>query len=165
MHIVRSGFAALDRREWELETAILFWAMIVGACAYAVALGGWEGRWTAGIFVMASLASFTANKWFLIYWNNTNVALFLVDCLTFGALYLVAARSRHWWPVWVVAFQLNSVASHLATLVSTDFSILVYKNYGGLWAIPCLLVMVVGIFRDRDWAFRRTMPEAPRRAF
>ncbi len=138
-----------------METTILFWTMIIGACAYAVILGGWEGRYTAATFVLASFASYSVNRWFyFIYWNKTNVAMFLVDLVTFIALYFMAARSKHWWPVWVVAFQLNTVASHLATLVSTDFSAAVYKNYGGLWAIPCALVMVIGIFRDRMGRFR-----------
>jgi hypothetical protein len=132
-----------------LETTILFWTMITGACAYAIMLGGWEGRWTAGIFVTASALSYSVNRWFHLHWHKTNISMFLVDFLTLLAFYIIAAKSRHWWPVWVVAFQLNTVASHLATMISPDFSIAVYKGYGGLWAIPCALVMVYGIWRDR----------------
>jgi hypothetical protein len=133
-----------------LETTILFWTMIVGACAYAVALGGWEGKWTAGIFVLASAASYAVNRWLHIFWHKTYLSMFLVDFLAMLAFYVIAAKSRHWWPVWVVAFQLNTVASHLATMISPDFSNAVYRGYGGLWAIPCALVMVYGIWRDRS---------------
>ena len=128
--------------------------MIIGACVYAIALGGWEGRWTATVFIAGSFGSYIVNRWLHLVWGKTNVSMFLLDFAMFAALYLVAARSRHWWPVWVVAFQLNTVASHLATVVSSDFSVAVYKNYGGLWAIPCALVMVIGIFRDRMGKFR-----------
>ena len=134
-----------------METTILFWMMIVGACAYAVILGGWEGRWTAGIFVGASLASLVALKVVHIHWHKTNMTMMGVDLATLIALYVVAAKSRHWWPVWVVAFQLNAVASHFAALISQDFSVSVYRNYTGLWAVPCALVMIIGIFRDRFW--------------
>jgi hypothetical protein len=128
--------------------------MIVGACAYAVILGGWEGRWTAGIFVGASLLSLVALKLVHIHWHKTNMTMLGVDMATLIALYVVAAKSRHWWPVWVVAFQLNAVASHLAALISQDFSVSVYRNYTGLWAVPCALVMIIGIFRDRFWKVR-----------
>jgi hypothetical protein len=138
-------------------TAVLFWMMIIGACAYAIILGGWEGRCTAAIFILASLASYGVNRWFHIHWHRTNISMFLVDFLTFVALYGVAAKSRHWWPVWVGAFQLNTVAAHLATITSPDFAMGVYKGYEGLWAIPCALVMVIGIFRDRMGKDRREL--------
>jgi hypothetical protein len=51
----------------------------------------------------------------------------------------------------VAAFQLNSVVAHLATLADPAFSAIVYQGYEGLWAIPLLLVMVLGIHRDRGW--------------
>jgi len=139
-----------------LET-ILFWAMILGACAYAMLLGGWEGRCTASIFIVASVASLGALQWIHIHWHKTNITMFLVDFITLVALYAVAAKSRHWWPVWVVAFQLNAVASHIAAMISPEFSVSVYRNYVGLWAIPCALVMVVGIFRDRVWTVRHDL--------
>lgn len=137
-----------------METTILFWTMIAGACAYAVVLGGWEGRWTAGIFIAASVASYAVNRWLYVFWHKTNLSMFFVDVVALLAFYLIAARSRHWWPLWVVAFQLNTVASHLATMISPDFSNAVYRGYGGLWAIPCLLVMVYGIWRDRTGRHR-----------
>lgn len=138
---------------WTMTT-ILFWMMIAAACGYAIILGGWEGRCTAAIFILASLASYVVNRWLHIRWHKTDMAMFTVDVVTLIVLYLVAAKSKHWWPVWVVAFQLNTVASHLATMISPNFSMGVYKGYGGLWAIPCVFVMVIGIFRDRLWKVR-----------
>lgn len=137
-----------------MQPTILFWVMILGACVYAIALGGWEGRWTAAIFILASVASLVALQVVHIHWHKTNITMFGIDVVTLIALYAVAAKSRHWWPVWVVAFQLNAVASHIAALISPDFSSGVYRSYVGLWAIPCALVMVVGIFRDRVWKLR-----------
>lgn len=137
-----------------MEIAILFWTMMLAACGYAVLLGGWEGKSTAGIFVVASIATILANRWFDIHWHQTNMAVFGIDLATFAGIYLVAARSRRWWPLWVAAFQLNAVAAHIATLISPEFSNLVYQGYEGLWAIPCALAMVVGIFRDRLWKYR-----------
>ncbi len=88
------------------------------------------------IFIAASAASYSVNRWIHVFWHKTNLSMFLVDTVTLVAFYLVAARSRHWWPLWVVAFQLNAVASHLATMISPDFSNAVYRGYGGLLGDP-----------------------------
>lgn len=139
--------------------AILFWSLCLGACAYAFLLGGWEGRWTTVIIILASIATLAANLWFRHRsghsWHDaTNEVVLAIDLLTFLAMYLIAARSEHWWPIWVAAFQLNSVVAHLATIISPAFSAIVYQGYEGLWAIPGQLVMVLGIYRDRGWKNR-----------
>lgn len=136
--------------------AILFWSLCLGACAYAFFLGGWEGRWTTIIVLLASVATMLANEWIRSYWHDqfwvsTNAAVLLVDFLTFLAMFAIAAKSEKWWTVWVAAFQLNSVVAHFATIVDPAFSAIIYQGYEGMWAIPLLFFMVLGIYRDRGW--------------
>jgi hypothetical protein len=134
--------------------AILFWTMVAASCGYALVFGGWEGRVTTGTIILASIATAFANKGLDLHWHSTNVGVFIVDIATLVAMYLVAARSRRWWPLWVAAFQLNSVAAHVATVISPHFSNLVYQGMESLWAMPGQAVMVLGIFRDRLGKFR-----------
>jgi hypothetical protein len=134
--------------------AILFWTMLAASCGYAVVFGGWEGRCMTAIILLASIATGLSNKWLDIHWYETNIGVFVVDLATLAAMYAVAARSRRWWPLWVVAFQLNSVAAHVATVISPNFSALVYLGMESLWALPGQLVMVLGIFRDRLGKYR-----------
>lgn len=136
--------------------AILFWSLSLSTCAYAFLLGGWEGRWTTLTIICASLATWAANHWlrtyaFDLFWANTNLAVLAIDLLAFASMYVVAARSGRWWPIWVAAFQLNSVVAHFATVIDPAFSALVYQGYEGLWAIPGQFVMILGIYRDREW--------------
>jgi hypothetical protein len=131
--------------------AILFWFLCIGGCAYALALGRWEGRWMTLIILMATLATMQLETLFDLHWRETNKVVLGIDLATFLAMYAVAARSRLWWPIWVAAFQLNSVVAHFATVLSPRFSALVYHGYEGMWAIPLLLFMVIGIHRDRGW--------------
>jgi hypothetical protein len=137
-----------------MEIAILFWAMMLAAGSYSVALGGWEGRTTMGLFVLAALATIASNRWLVLNWQETNLTVCLIDTATFVATYLIAVKSRRWWPIWVAAFQLNSVAAHVATMISPDFSNFVYQGYASLWALPSMLIMVFGIFRDRLGKYR-----------
>jgi hypothetical protein len=134
--------------------AILFWSMSLSACVYALLLGGWEGRWTTLIIILASLATLLANHlmrsyWSHLFWVDTNLAVLAIDLVTFLAMYVIAAKSMRWWPIWVAAFQLNSVVAHVATTVDPAFSAIVYQGYEGMWAIPGQLVMIFGIYRDR----------------
>ncbi len=134
--------------------AILFWLLCLASCGYAVALGGWEGRWTTVIVIVATLATMASNRVLDVHWYTTNELMLLVDFATFVGVYIVAARSERWWPIWFAAFQLNTVAAHIATIFSPEFSARVYHGYEGVWAIPCLLIMVFGIYRDRMWGYR-----------
>ena len=136
--------------------AILFWSLCLGACAYALLLGGWEGRATTLIVLLASLATMAVNRWTSLhhrddFWASTNQLVMMVDLATFLAMYAVASLSDRWWPVWVAAFQFNSVVAHIATIIDPAFSALLYQGYEGLWAIPLLFVMALGIHRDRGW--------------
>ena len=131
--------------------AILFWSMCIGACIYAFALGGWEGRVTTVIVLLATLSTMFLEKLLDLHWYETNEVVLAIDLAAFLAMYALAAKSRLWWPIWVAAFQLNSVAAHFATVISPEFSALVYHGYEGMWAIPGQLFMVLGIHRDRGW--------------
>lgn len=129
--------------------AILFWTMAIASCGYAAILGGWEGKWTTAIIAFASVATLAADQGLQLHWHSTNMFVFTVDLLAFVGMYLIAAKSKRWWPLWVAAFQLNSIAAHIATIISPEFSALVYHGFEGLWALPGQMIMVFGIFRDR----------------
>jgi hypothetical protein len=131
--------------------AILFWSMCIGACTYALLLGGWEGRVTTAVVLSATLATMFLERLLDLHWHETNQIVLAIDLAAFLVMYVVAAKSRQWWPIWVAAFQLNSVVAHFATLITPEFSALVYHGYEGLWAIPGQLIMVLGIHRDRGW--------------
>ncbi len=113
---------------------ILFWLMTLSACSYAAILGGWEGKWTTALILSATAGTFVSETVVRLAWHSTNSLVFLVDVALFVGMYLVAVKSRRWWPLWVAAFQLNSIAAHLATVLSPTFSAAVYNGFEGIWA-------------------------------
>ncbi len=134
--------------------AILFWLMTLSACSYAAILGGWEGKWTTALILSATSGTFLSETVVDLNWQQTNSMVFVVDVVMFVGMYVVAAKSRRWWPLWVAAFQLNSIAAHLATVLSPSFSSAVYNGFEGLWAFPGQILMVYGIWRDRIGQYR-----------
>jgi hypothetical protein len=137
-----------------VEIAILFWVTMVASCGYAVLRGGREGRWMTAILTLAALATIACNAWFDTQWHQISLAGLIINLATLLAMYLLAARSWRWWPLWVAAFQFNSVLAQIALSFSPRFLPLVAQGYEGLWAVPGLLIMAMGIFRDRVWKVR-----------
>ena len=109
--------------------AILFWVMTLSACGYAAFLGGWEGKWTTALIVSATFGTFISEAVINLNWRQTNSLVFAVDLAMLVGMYVIAVKSRRWWPLWVAAFQLNSVAAHLATVLSPAFSAAVYNGF------------------------------------
>ncbi len=126
---------------------LLFWFLALICCFYAAVAGGRDGKWATAIIILASILTVPAT--FLAHWGQTQIPVMVVDTAVLIAMYVLALRSRAYWPIWMTAFQLVSVTTHFATLVSPSFTPAIYQAMESLWAIPGLLTMVVGISLDR----------------
>jgi hypothetical protein len=57
--------------------------------------------------------------------------------------------SRRYWPIWMTGFHLVAVASHISTLIAPGFTPEIYRALAGVWAIPILLSLLLGVELDR----------------
>ena len=57
----------------------------------------------------------------------------------------------------ITAFQLLTVATHLATILAPDYLPKIYSAIATFWAVPLLLSMVAGVYLDHR-AFKRLVP-------
>lgn len=136
---------------------LLFWFLMLLCCFYAAVAGGRDGKWATAIIILASILTVPAT--FLAQWGQTQLPVMVVDVSVLTAMYILTLKSRVYWPIWMTAFQLVSVATHFATLVSPSFTPLIYQGMESMWAIPGLLSMVIGISLDRGrLEHRRRMP-------
>ena len=58
---------------------------------------------------------------------------------------------------WITAFQLLTVATHLATIIAPDYLPKIYSAIATFWVVPLLLSMVAGVYLDHR-EFRRLVP-------
>jgi hypothetical protein len=127
---------------------IVFSALMLLCCGYAIFRGGRNGRIVVTLFVAAGVLSIpaanSAQQWFHINW-----ATFAIDVCLLAALAPVALFARSFWPVWVVGFHLASIATHLASLLLSHVDPELYYNMQSFWSLPELCVMVLGISTDR----------------
>lgn len=135
---------------------ILYWLLTLLCCGYAFAYGGKDGRWAAYLIVAATLLTVPA----MLYghsWRHTELAILFVDAVLLVGLYGLMVGSRRYWPVWLTGFHLVAVASHISTMMAPTFTPEIYRALAGIWAIPLLLSLLLGVALDRR-AARRLIP-------
>jgi hypothetical protein len=126
----------------------LFSVLLVGSCAYAWTAGGSEGRWIVAMLVAAAVLSVPASH--LDHgWTRTQLPVLAIDLMLLAGLATMAMQSRSYWPLWMVAFHLISVTTHVATVAQPALKPLIYFALQSFWSLPLLLAMVAGIMFDR----------------
>lgn len=134
--------------------SVFFLSLLAMSCAYALIAGGWEGRVTIAIFLTAFAFTIMFNPG-RNNWTQTNMAIMAIDSVCMLALALVAAASRRHWPIWVLGFQMAAVATHGATMTTSDVAARAYYAFSSFWSIAEMAVMVAGITFDRRHDRRR----------
>jgi hypothetical protein len=135
---------------------IIFWLLASLSCGFVWLHGETEGRKAVGLFVIATLLTWVAQS-VDTEWRQTHWPLMAVDTAYLVAAYVFALRSNRYWPLWITAFQLLTVATHLATILAPDYLPKIYSAIATFWAVPLLLSMVAGVYLDHR-AFKRLAP-------
>ncbi|PZU57171.1 MAG: hypothetical protein DI547_14160 [Sphingobium sp.] len=128
--------------------AIFFWTLMLMSCAYAAFFGGRDGRW-ASIMIVAATALTLPATLLDESFARTQLPVTAVDILLLLGLYMLAMRSARYFPIWMTAFQLITVTTHLSTIAAPNLTPKIYQAMETVWAIPCLLSMVAGVMLDR----------------
>ncbi|MGL5837002.1 MAG: hypothetical protein ACRCY3_00710 [Sphingorhabdus sp.] len=125
----------------------LYWLLTVMCCTFAAIAGGATGRAGAAMIATASVASMIGGQFGT--WANTHVPVMIIDLILLAGFYWLALKSNSFWPIWATGFHLISVIAHLAVLFNDGVREILYFSFGAFWSLPVLLVMVIGIMRDR----------------
>ena len=127
---------------------LLFTILLFASCFYACIAGGREGRWVSLLIVSAALLSIPAS--YLDHgWSRVQLPVLAVDLLLLVGLFSIATRSARFWPLWVTAFHLLSISTHVARFAEPDLPPLIYFALQSFWSLPGQLAMVAGIMLDR----------------
>lgn len=145
----------------------LLYQVLRTACwAYALVYGGKTARWAFVPFALAAMGSNLATGVGQSYtnptlerWEQINWLLLASDVGYLIAIYLIALRSRRYWPIWSAGFQLMCVLAHMGPLLDPASNPKIYRALESIWAVPMLLTMVIGIAIDRKFE-RRGNPDS-----
>lgn len=125
---------------------IVFNVALLAACLYALAAGGGPERSAAGVFVLAAAASYLAPY---RHFRELEIALFAIDLVTLIALGAIALRANRFWPLYVSALQLLTLAIHGAKAYQPALVHWMYGGASGKIAYPMILLLAIGVYRHR----------------
>ncbi|HEX7783143.1 MAG TPA: hypothetical protein VF509_10085 [Sphingobium sp.] len=129
---------------------IAFSIAVIASCAYVMLFGGRTGRWGGAILLATWPISWAVAPLNHAYGRGLP-DLFFVDLIILIGLVTIALASTRRWPIWVAAFQLNTVAAHLAILLSPAVLLQAYYAMITVWGVPMLAAMVIGTRMDRKF--------------
>lgn len=123
--------------------------MVLSVSAYVFCCGGREERLVASILVAAYLATALFYQLGTHNWLTPQRGILCSDSLASILLLVIALRSKRFWPLPIVAFQILPVATQLVTLFGENL-----VSYGlgvaqGAWSYLQLIVLVLATNRSR----------------
>jgi hypothetical protein len=135
---------------------ILFDALLLGVCGYALLRGKWDARIVALVCIIANFASYAA----VSHYASVETGVLIVDLLTFAAFTYVALRSDRFWPLWISGLQLTTSLGHLLKGLETELVPIAYATALRFWSYPILIILAIGTWRQH----RRARSEQQRAA-
>jgi len=135
-----------------VERLILFIAIWLGCCGYALWRGGPPERLAAVIFLAAALASAALQSPEGARFKAIDPGVLTVDIAVLAGLMVLALFADRFWPLWMSAMQAVSVLSHLAIATNPDVIPWAYWRAATLWSYPMLLLLA-----GASWAHRRRL--------
>jgi len=125
---------------------------------YACWKGGAPEKLAAVSMSIASIASLLTNVGAALPFTHVPLALLWIDTCLLVALVALAAFADRFWPIWMAACHLVTVAAHGARAYSQNIEAFAYWLTIGKTSYPVVLILIIGIWRHHQRQHRR-MPE------
>lgn len=136
-----------------MAVAIIFWTFLLSACLLVLWYGGMiERAFTA---LLVSFAALTLYLHAMVGIVEAQHVLFAIDLTILAVVLAIMHRSSAYWPIWFGGFQTIIVATGLARLILPSAIPENYINASGFWALPEVLVLVLGTLADHRVRARR----------
>lgn len=120
------------------------------ASGYAAAQGGAPERLVAAMLAVAAAATTLLPRPSLVAYDAVFWGVVWVDLALLIALVAVAATADRFWPMWLAALQLITLATHGVRGYDSSLLPWAYWLLAGKIAYPMMLLLVVGTVRHRE---------------
>lgn len=81
-------------------------------------------------------------------WEHGETGIFFVDVGLLIALMIIMGHSNRFWPLWITAFQIVAVMTHLARFLRPNTIPIAYAIAEQLWVLPMQAILVVVVCRQ-----------------
>lgn len=139
---------------------LLFLGLLLVSFAYVARYGRWPERIGLAIIIVGSIATALVGRSDL--WQGAEIGILAVDVVVLGMFIMIVGLTDRFWPLWVSAFQLVSVTSHLARLLKPATVALAYAFAEQVWSYVMIAVVVGSVAWQRRYG---RSPNWPKKAF
>jgi hypothetical protein len=124
---------------------IIFNAILLGSCSYALLRGTRDAKIVAIVTLVASFASLLLFETY----SEVESGVLVVDILTFLAFTAVAVRSDRFWPLWISGLQLTTTFGHLLKAFEDQLVPIAYAVALRSWSYPIQIILAVAVWRSQ----------------
>ncbi len=132
---------------------LVFWALLLLSCGYALLRGRRYERIAATVFISATVLSILSHRALEIRYLNIDIGEVVVDSAVLIAVIAIALASDRFWPLWVAGLQLVDSMAHILKATTGDLPPWAYAIAERFWSYPILLILAIatwrGLRRDR----------------
>ncbi len=104
-----------------------------------------ERRIIAAI-ILATLTTFSVNA--VLGVTEAMAWVSIIDLLLFAFVFRCALYSQYFWPIWFAGLHGAALLASAAGLIFGSSTLFYFQTVAGFWAIPALIIMTVGTYRD-----------------
>lgn len=152
---------------------LLFTALLVGCCGYALWRGGAPERIIGAALALAFVATVLSYSELPVRFVGVETGILIVDFILLTVLVAVALRADRGWPLLLAGLHLSSVGAHLLKYLDVNMIRVTYAIMIGGWSYPMLIALAIGTRRhqlrlrrqgyDLAWSIRGTPDESQHR--
>lgn len=127
------------------------YAVLLESCwLYALARGGTPERFGALTLLLGYALTVVATTNSTVSSSSVEIGVLVVDLLCLAALVTLAIRAERFWPLWLAALQLLTVAAHGAKFADPETIRRAYEFLMVFWSYPMIFLLIVGTWRHQQ---------------
>lgn len=139
---------------------VAFNLLLLSSCMYAFWRGGAPERLTALAFLLAAAGTLLLHLPRTTEFDDLEVGVLLVDAALLAFLVGLSVRANRYWPLWVTAIHISTLAVHLAKALNPALVWPVYATAASVASIPMILILWIGTMRHQQ-RLKRLGSDAP----
>jgi len=130
-----------------LILALLFDAVLLAVCSYALRWGGRPERFGAAINLLATMASNFFRLQNVIHLAPADVIILSIDVAVLAGFFWLAVTTIRFWPIWAAGFALSNLFMSVLGGLLPSVPLFAYHTQLGIYAYLALGALAFGTYR------------------
>lgn len=121
-------------------TVATYYAVLLLTVGVAIARGGPLEKWAALTALVASVSTTIVSP--APQWTHIEINIFAIDLVALVSFWLIALKTRRFWPYWITGWQLIAIFGHLQKLMFVEILARPYALLSMYISYPILFVIL-----------------------